>query len=505
MSGRRGPLAGSYPAAVALVVTTLVPFLCLTAAVFLVAPQIERSLHLSAGALDVTIALSDAAYAVGTVLAVQLATHLPGRRMLLGYVSLFFVSALLAAWAPTRAVFIGAFIVEGLCTSLMLIAAVPPLVTGWPPRKMPWTGTVMNLAIFGAVAVGPTVGALMASSGHWRPLFWAVAGVGALAMALAVLTFEDVPPADTDVPWDLVAIGLAVAGCGLAFFGAGWLEAKGHPTALALVPLVVGIGLVGALVVYEYRLRQPLMPVKQLATTMPVVGILIALFASASAFGLMELVLIAIEHRAGPTTIAVQFLPEFGAAIVTAGIFGALFRTRYTPVLAFAGLVALAAAAALLTGVATGGSATVEVGAGLIGLGVGASVSPALFLAGFSLRSSEVQRVFALIELLRGVTAFLVAPILLFLAAVLGPTLASGIGWASWVCFALAVAGAVGAGTVFYVGRGRLHTPDLATWAKGEPAWHSPPLLARYRGDPPGEDGDTEEPPADRQVERRGA
>jgi uncharacterized RDD family membrane protein YckC len=32
---------------------------------------------------------------------------------------------------------IAAFITEGLCTSLMLIAAVPPLVVGWPPEKMP--------------------------------------------------------------------------------------------------------------------------------------------------------------------------------------------------------------------------------------------------------------------------------------------------------------------------------------------------------------------------------
>lgn len=503
MSGRKGPLADRYWAAVALVVTTLVPFLCLTAAVFLVAPQLGRALHLSTGALDVTIALSDGAYAVGTVLAVQFATHLPGRRMLLVYVSLFFVSALLAAWAPTRGVFIGAFIVEGFCTSLMLIAAVPPLVTGWPPKKMPGTGTVMNLAIFGAVAVGPTVGALQASTGQWRPLFWGVAGVAGLAVLFALLTFEDVPPSDTSAPWDFVAIGLAVAGCGLAFFGAGLLEATDKVSALALAPLLVGFALVGALVVYEYRLRHPLMPVRQLATTFPVVGILIALFASASAFGLMELALLAIEHRMSPAQMGIEFLPEFGAAILTAGIFGALFRTRFTPILAFSGLVMLATAAALLTGVATGGSTMVEVGAGLIGLGVGASVSPALFLAGFSLRSSEVQRVFAMIELLRGVTAFLVAPILLFLAAVLGATRAAGIAWASWICFAVAVAGALGAGLLFWLGDGRLRTPDLETWEHGEPAWHSPPLLARRRGDQEADGG--EEEPASGAAERRGA
>ena len=56
------------------------------------------SLGLSTGAFYVTIAMSDAAYAVGTVLAVQLAAHLPARRMLLVYVSVFVLAAVLCAW-----------------------------------------------------------------------------------------------------------------------------------------------------------------------------------------------------------------------------------------------------------------------------------------------------------------------------------------------------------------------------------------------------------------------
>lgn len=105
------------------------------------------------------------------MLAVQFAVHLPRRRMLLGYVTTFVVAAVLAAWAPSSAMFAVAFVVEGLCTSLMLIAAVPPLVTGWPTAKMPWTASIMNLCVFGAVAAGPTVGGFQAATGNWRSLF----------------------------------------------------------------------------------------------------------------------------------------------------------------------------------------------------------------------------------------------------------------------------------------------------------------------------------------------
>jgi MFS family permease len=481
VAGRRGPLASSYAGAVALVICALVPFLMLTGAVFPLLPVLSASLGLSKQALTLAIGLSDGAYAFGTVLAVQFAVHLAARRMLLVYVSTFLVAAVLAAWAPTAPVFFVAYVVEGLCTSLMLIAAAPPLVTGWPVAKMPGTGFVMNLCVFGAVAIGPTIGGLQAAEGQWRPLFWGVAGVAALAVLFALLTFEDDPPQDQGAPWDIVAVTLAGAGCAAAFFGASELQNEG-PVPSALAPLLAGVAMLAALIVHQYRARRPLMPVRQLATTFPAYGILIAMAASASAFGLMELVLTAVQKNSSPTSIALQFLPEFGAAVITAVLFAFLFRTRFTPVLAVGGL-ATVAAAALLTGLATGGSVLVAAATGLIGLGVGASVSPALFITGFSLRSAQIQRVFAFLELVRGVTAFLAAPILLYLATAIGASAAAGTQTAIWICLAIAAGGVLVALTLFALGAERLQAPDLETWTThDEPAWDSTPLLSRLRG-----------------------
>ena len=79
-------------------------------------------------------------------------------------------------------------------------------------------------------------------------------------------------------------------------------------------------------------------------------------------------------------------------------------------------------------------------GSALIGLGVGASVSPALFMAGLH-------------------------------AAI-------------WICLCIAAAGGAGAVALYTLGGGRLPTPDLDAWTSGEPAWESPPLLARLRRPP---------------------
>jgi MFS family permease len=478
---RRGPLAENYPAAVALVVFALVPFLSLTASISSLLPMIARSVGVSRNALELTVGISDAAYAFGTVLAVQLAQHLPGRRLLLVYVSVFACAAVLAAWAPTGDVFLSALVVEGLCTSLMLIAAVPPLITGWPADKLPWTGAAMNLCVFGAVAIGPTIGGLELSRQSWRPLFSAVAAIAVLALVFSLLTYEDSPPQDQTVPWDWVAILLAGAGCAAAFFGASQLEIHKSATVVSLATLGGGVLLLAVLVIYQYRLREPLMPVKQLVTTLPLIGVVVAVCASAAAFGLMELTVTGLQWRSTPAHTAVLFLPEFGAAVATAAFFGSLFRTRFTPVLAFAGLGMLVAAAVTLSDVARSGDIRIVVGTALIGFGVGASVSPALFIAGFSLRSKEIQRIFALIELLRGVAAFLFAPILLYLAAVFSASAAKGTEDAIWLCLGVAAVGAIVAVTLFAFGLRHLQTPDLDRWQDGEPAWDSPPLLAALR------------------------
>jgi MFS transporter len=477
---RRGPLANSYPAAVALVICALVPFLMLTAAMIPLMPVLAKSLKLSMSALNITLGLADGGYAFGTVMAILFAIHLPQRRMLVCYVSVFLVAAILAASSPVGMVFVVATIVMGLCTSLMLIAAVPPLVIGWPTSKLPITVIVLNLCIFGAVAIGPTIGSLQASGGTWRPLFWGVVAVATTALLLALLTYVDTPPQESGAPWDIVAVLLAALGCAASFYGAAQLQNVG-PVPSSLAPLLAGVAILVALIVHQYRGRQPLMPLRQLATTFPITGIIIALCASASAFGLSELTLIVLLKKSSPTSVAVQFLPEFGAAIVTAALFGLLIRTHFIPVLALGGLCMVIVAAALLTGLATGGSALVAAGAGLIGLGVGASVSPALFLAGFSLRSAQIQRVFALIELLRGITAFLVTPILLYLATVIGTSKAAGAKTVVWICLGIAAGGVLIALALLALGGQRLHKPDLEPWTQGEPAWESMPLLHRLR------------------------
>jgi hypothetical protein len=85
-----------------------------------------------------------------------------------------------------------------------------------------------------------------------------------------------------------------------------------------------------------------------------------------------------------------------------------------------------------------------------------------------------------MIELMRGVTAFLAAPIFVFLAGTIGSSKQAGIKDTVWICLVIAAAGLIGGFVLYSSGRPWLVRPDLERWQGGpdDPAWESPPLGA---------------------------
>ena len=163
-------------------------------------------------------------------------------------------------------------------------------------------------------------------------------------------------------------------------------------------------------------------------------------------------------------------------------MFGVVFRTRALHYFILVGLILLSAGVIVIGQTIPPSTAAALVGSGLVGVGVGSSVTPALFLVGYSLRSTNLQRVFAIVELLRAVAAFMVAPVLLHFALTVGGSLSSGTTTALWICFGISAAGAVGGIGLYALGRVRPPTPAFDSWLAGKgPAWDSPPLLAAIR------------------------
>ena len=217
-----------------------------------------------------------------------------------------------------------------------------------------------------------------------------------------------------------MAIALAASGCVAAFFGASELltHSSWAPT---FVPLIGGLALIVVLIVDQYRAKRPLLTIRSmLASTMPVAGIVVALFAAAASVSATALTASLLGSRYGPLHIGLLYLPELGGAVLTA--FAARRRVQRRPIhyLPLVGMVFLAAGIAVFLIQLPPTQALTLIGSGLTGIGLGATVAPALFVAGFSLPSANLQRVFAIVELLRAVAAFMIAPVFAHLAVTVG-------------------------------------------------------------------------------------
>jgi hypothetical protein len=406
---RQGPLAGRYPAAAAMVIFALVPYLGLSAALQPLTPIIGQQLHMSMQTMSLALGMANAGYAVGTVLAVQFAQLLPQRRMMVLYAALLVVGSVLAAAAQNPAMFI--------------------------------------------------------------------AGV------LSVSTFEDSPPADASAPRDPVVLGLAASGCVAAFYGASELLTHPFLGVQTFVPLVGGLALIIALIVNQYRAKRPLLTIRSMVTsTVPVAGIVVALAAAAASVTATALTAGVLAPHYTPLHLGLLFLPELAGALLTAVMLGLVLDKRQLHYLPLVGMAFLAAGIAVFRVHVPPTQALTLVGSALTGIGLGAAVAPALFVAGFSLPAASLQRVFAIVELLRAVAAFMIAPVFAHFAATVGPNANTGTSIVLWIGLGIAVGGAVAAVMLYMLGGARPRTPDLERFMDGEgPAWYSPPLLAAVR------------------------
>jgi MFS family permease len=480
---RQGPLAGRYPAAAAMVMFALIPYLALSAAIAPVTPIIGHDLHMSPQALSLGSGMANAAYAVGTVVAVYLAQLLRQRRMMIVYVSLLVIGSVLTAAAQNSTMFITGHVLQGISTSLLLIAAVPPLALGFGVEKFRSTAVIMSMCIFGAVTLGPVIGGLQAQADAWRPLFWIIAAISAAALVLALLTFEDTPPADPSAPRNPLPIGLATAGTVAAFYGASELLTHKFLDVRTFAPLIVGLALIVVLLVQQYNAKRPLLTIRPIvSSTIPVAGIVLALLAAAAAVSATTLTAGLLSARYGPLHVGLLYLPELAGAILTAVLLGVVIDKRALQYVPVAGMLFLAAGIGVFRIELPPTQALTLIAASLTGIGLGATVAPALFTAGFSLPAPTLQRVFAIVELLRAVAAFMIAPVFVHLAATVGGSPQAGTGIALWIGLGLAVAGAVVPVLIYLRSGARPETPQIGRFLNGEgPAWYSPPLSAAAR------------------------
>jgi MFS family permease len=479
----RAPLAGRYAPAVAIALLGLCPFIVLTTATTLFTQRLVHDLSTSMYAVQLSAGLSNAGYAFGAVAAADLTKRFSQRRIYVTCEVTFVAASLLAALAPGIVAFSVGRIIQGATTGMLLVVALPPLVTNHGVDKLPLSAAFVNLGLFGMVTLGPVVGGLVGSFSGWRLLFVSIGALGFAGIAVGLLGFEGNEPPSRGIGFDFSAIPVAFAGTFLPFAAVSWLSRGSFTSPGFLVPLVFGLAAIVALVLRQYHKDEALMPVKMIAHTLPVTGIGAAMLAGAGFTALLELAeaYLLMSRGVQPAVIGGLLACQLLGVAVAAWLFKIMLNTRWLPVLAFSGLFVVAVGGAVLLALPAASFPVLAVGALLLGFGAGAGVAPGLFMGGLSVPSNQLGPTFALVELLRSEAAFLVGPVLLHVAMIAG---SAGLSIAIEIMIALLVFTLIAVVAVLLLGGAAPHAPDLAGWLSGESsAFHSPRVLEAVRGD----------------------
>ena len=499
----------SYPAAVAVALLGLVPNTVLSTSFLPLRPLIQHDLGTGAGTLGVTLGLASATYAIGAVAAAQITLRHLARRAFLAAEVGFVVCSLLAAFAPSVLLFGIGRAGQGFAAGTMLVTALPPLITRFGPGRVGRSAAIVNVGIFGASTLGPIIGGLAASGAGpgsgWRVLLVVAALLGALGVAVGFVGYRVFEPPDPQRRVDVPVHVLVVAATVPTFVAASL--AGSLPLTSGWVIGLVALGAVAlvALLAWEARRRDALIPISALTTQLPVTGLIVVLVGGAVFVTVSELLqtrLTAVDGRSALSAGALFWPAPLGAAVAAAA-FWRLFATRFVPILVDVGLVLLATGAVLPLAFPDD-AATVPWAALLLGLGAGSTVSPGLFIIGLGMPSDRLGRAFALVQLLRSVATYAVAPVVLALAAGHGAPSPHGLRSGFLAMSIVALAGLVVALVLPAVSGARLRAPDLESWLGGDRAVPSPPTATHLRPGVDAQAADGAEPLLPERLRRRG-
>lgn len=286
--------------------------LVVTTAISVIRTDLDASLE----QLEWTVNAYTLTFAVLLLTGAALGDRFGRRRMFAVGLSVFTLSSVLAAIAPTVELLNLARALQGAggaivmpLTLTLLSAAVSPERRGLALGA--WGG-IGGLAI----AFGPLVGGAVVEGIAWRWIFWLNVPIGLVLVPLALRRLDESHGPATRL--DLPGVGLASAG----LLGIVWALVRGNGAGWTSPEIVVSLGLgvllLVAFVVWERRARQPMLPIRFFRSRSFALANVSSLFMFFGMFGLIFLLAQFFQTVHG-TVVAVYV----GAAVVGLGALAA--------------------------------------------------------------------------------------------------------------------------------------------------------------------------------------
>jgi EmrB/QacA subfamily drug resistance transporter len=295
-----------------------------TGALFTALPRMQRDLHADVASLQWTVNSYGIAFAAGIISAAALGDRFGRRRVFNLGLGLFTLSSAACAIAPNADGLVVARIVQGIGAAAVLPLSLTILTTAFPPQRRG-----MIVGIYGglaglAVASGPIVGGVVTEALDWHWIFWLNVPIGLVATTLATRLLPESHGAPERL--DLAGVALVTAGVVALVWALVRANDAGWSSPEIISTLVAGCGLLLALVRWEQRVSEPMVPMRMFGNRAFAAGNLTTFLMSGATFAAAFLITQEFQFARGYSPIAtgLRLLPFFGTPMVVSPIAGAL-------------------------------------------------------------------------------------------------------------------------------------------------------------------------------------
>ena len=269
----------------------------------------------------------------------------PTRRLFFLSMGLFAAGTLLCSVAPAFAVLIAGRVLQaaGAGVLMPLVGTVPLLVFPVALR-----GTAMGVAgivMAAGPAIGPVIGGMVIDSMGWRPMFWIIAGIAVIVLALGIPLMRNVGTLK-DPKLDVFSVVLSTIAFGGLLFGFSNASDMGWGSAMVIVPALVGAVALVLFVRRQLDLETPMLELRCLKTKNFLVAALLVTLINAAVAATNVTLPLLVQNGLGQsaTVTGMVMLPASVAGIILSPVSGALFDRMGPRLLAVGGLALMAGA-----------------------------------------------------------------------------------------------------------------------------------------------------------------
>jgi EmrB/QacA subfamily drug resistance transporter len=287
-------------------------------------PRMQRDLHVGLSSLQWTLNAYGIAFAAGIITAAALGDRFGRRKVFTIGLVLFTVASVACAVAPDLSELIAARTVQGLGGAVVLPLSLTILTAAFPiERRGMIVGIYGGLAGL-AVAMGPIVGGALTQSIDWHWIFWINVPIGAIAVLLGVRLLPESYGAPERL--DLVGAGIVTAGVVALVWALTRATTVGWASAETVGSLATGILLLSAFLWWEYRVAEPMVPLRLLAVRDFAIGNVTTFLMSGAIFagGLLVTEEFQLARHFSPVGAGLRLLPFFATPMIVSAVAGAL-------------------------------------------------------------------------------------------------------------------------------------------------------------------------------------